>query len=232
MINSAALWPLLDPQWKDPKNWWKELATASGRKDYDWAHLTKRYWPTRVNKKCQQDPSLSVAHGCFWRYHPARAWAWELRLQDEIRPDFRIEEPPYHPGGHDLGDGGDPPHRDAFLREQPGDALSAIEKETIRRMGRGKSRGRVAELRILEPGLWSAHAGAIWEMELRLAEKQGAELRILAPDEPEARAEFEATHPEKAHRRKQLLATFAPRIGLFANEDAEDSVEENVEDDT
>ena len=63
-----------------------------------------RYWPSRVNEKCQEDPSLSVAHSCFWRYHPERAWAWELRLQQEIGPDFRIEEPPYRPGGRDLGD--------------------------------------------------------------------------------------------------------------------------------
>jgi hypothetical protein len=232
MINSAALWPLLDPQWKDPKNWWKELATASGRKDYDWAHLAIRYWPTRVDKKCQQDPSLSVAHGCFWRYHPERAWAWELRLQDEIHPDFRIEEPPYRPGARNLGDAGDTLHREAFLRDQRKAALSAIEKEAIRRMGRGKSRGQLAELSILEPGLWAAHAGAIWEMELRLAEKQGAELRILAPDEPEARAAFEAKYPEKVRRREELLATLVPRIGLFANEDAHDDVEVSVEDDT
>jgi len=32
MINSAALWPLLEPQWKDPKKWWKELATAKERR--------------------------------------------------------------------------------------------------------------------------------------------------------------------------------------------------------
>jgi hypothetical protein len=65
MINSAALWPLLEPQWKDPKKWWKELATAKGKKDYDWSHLAMRYWPTRVDAKCQEDPSLGVAHGCF-----------------------------------------------------------------------------------------------------------------------------------------------------------------------
>ncbi len=102
MINSAAIWPLLDPQWKAPRKWWKELATATGRKDYDWSHLAMRYWPDRVDRKCQKDPSLGVAHGCFWRYHPERAWIWELRLQDEIGPDFRIEEEPYRPGGRDL----------------------------------------------------------------------------------------------------------------------------------
>ncbi|TNF28010.1 MAG: BREX-6 system adenine-specific DNA-methyltransferase PglX [Deltaproteobacteria bacterium] len=93
MVNSAALWPVLAPQWRDPKGWWKELAEAKGRKDYDWAHLAARYFPDRVDKKCKDDPSLAVAHGCFWRYHPDRALSWELRLQDEIGPDFILEEP-------------------------------------------------------------------------------------------------------------------------------------------
>ena len=109
MINSAALWPLLAPLWSDPKKWWKQLAAAEG-KDYDWAHLAQRYFPKRVDGKCRTDPSLAVAHGCFWRYHPAKAYAWELRLQDEIRPDFRIEEP-------DAA-----LHRAAFLRDHPDEA--------------------------------------------------------------------------------------------------------------
>jgi hypothetical protein len=121
MINSAALWPLLDPQWKDPKKWWGELSKPSGRKDYDWSHLSARYWPERVDAKCQEDPSLGVAHGCFWRYHPARAYAWELRLQDEIGPDFRIEEP-----DADV-------HRAAFLRDQPMEAEAIRAKEEKRR---------------------------------------------------------------------------------------------------
>ena len=92
MINAAALWPLLEPQWKDPKKWWRELANAEGKKDYDWAHLAKRYFPDCVDAKCKIDPSLAVAHGIFWKYHPARAYQWELRLQDEIRPDFTLDE--------------------------------------------------------------------------------------------------------------------------------------------
>lgn len=92
MVNAAVLWPLLDPMWKDPKKWWKELATAKDRKDYDWSHQAARYFPTRVDEKCQKDPSLAVAHGCFWKYHPEKAYQWELRLQDEIGPDFRITE--------------------------------------------------------------------------------------------------------------------------------------------
>lgn len=228
MINSAALWPLLEPQWKDPKKWWKELATASGRKDYDWSHLAIRYWPGRVDRKSQQDPSLGVAHGCFWRYHPEHAWTWELRLQDEIGPAFRIEEPPYRPSGRDLGDAGNVPHRDAFLRDQPKAALAAIEREATRRMGRGKSRKVVPEMRILETGLWPAHAEALWEMELRLAERQGAEIRILAPDEPAARAAFEAAHPERVHDRKSFLASLVPAVELFDDEDADESEEEDT----
>ncbi len=92
MINSAALWPLLYPQWDKPKAWWKELAQAKKGKDYDWAHLAARYFPTRVDDKCKDDPSLGVAHGCFWKYHAAVAYKWELRLQDEITPDFTIDE--------------------------------------------------------------------------------------------------------------------------------------------
>ncbi|WP_218940479.1 BREX-6 system adenine-specific DNA-methyltransferase PglX [Streptomyces sp. Ru87] len=230
MINSAALWPLLDPQWKDPRKWWKELSTAQGRKDYDWSHLAMRYWPTRVDRKCRQDPSLAVTHGCFWRYHPGRAWCWELRLQDEIGPGFKIEEAPSQLGGRDRGDDGDRLHRDAFLRDHPTKALAAIEKEAVRRMGRGKSRKLVPEMRIFETGLWSAHAEALWEMELRLAEKQGAELHILAPDEPEARAAFESQYPQKVRARKDFLADLVPPVELFENEDAYDdavTTEEN-----
>ncbi len=121
MINSAALWPLLEPQWKEPKKWWKELCAAEGRKDYDWAHLAKRYFPERVDEKCKVDPSLAVAHGCFWKYHPAKAYAWELRLQDEIRPDFLIEEE------------GAAEARSRFLDAHPDEAKALYEKEMVRR---------------------------------------------------------------------------------------------------
>jgi hypothetical protein len=188
MINSAALWPLLEPQWKDPKKWWKELASAQGKKDYDWAHLAMRYWPNRVDDKCQKDPSLAVAHGCFWRYHPERAWAWELRLQQEIGPDFRIEEAPYRPGGRDLGDQGDAPHRQAWLAKHPNEALAAIEKEAKRRCGQGDKKQIVSEMSILEIGLWSVIPEKVSAMEKRLAEKQGALFSLRAPDEAEGRA--------------------------------------------
>jgi hypothetical protein len=126
MINSAALWPLLAPQWNDPKKWWKQLCLAEGRKDYDWAHLAKRYFPTRVDAKCKVDPSLAVAHGCFWRYHPAKAFAWELRLQDEIREGFTIDEP-----GSDEA-------RAEYLRTGGEEADAAREKERVRRERKAK----------------------------------------------------------------------------------------------
>lgn len=121
MVNSAALWPLLEPQWKEPKKWWKELANAQGKKDYDWSHLAARYFSTRVRKKCHDDPSLAVAHKCFWELHPAKAYAWELRLQDEIRPDFTIDEP-----GSDEA-------RAAFLKEHAREAREILAKELKRR---------------------------------------------------------------------------------------------------
>ncbi|HEY4014317.1 MAG TPA: DNA methyltransferase [Polyangiaceae bacterium] len=121
MVNSAALWPLLEPQWKEPKKWWKELANAEGKKDYDWSLVAARYFPTRVRKKCQDDPSLAVAHECFWELHPAKAYAWELRLQDEIRPDFTIDEP------------GSKGARDKFLAEHHREARDIVSKELKRR---------------------------------------------------------------------------------------------------
>ena len=72
IINSAALWPLLSSQWKNPKKWWKELCTPDGRKDYDWAHLAARYFPTRIDEKCPTGPSPGMAHHCFWKYHPPK----------------------------------------------------------------------------------------------------------------------------------------------------------------
>jgi hypothetical protein len=141
MVNSAALWPLLEPQWKDPKKWWKELATAKARKDYDWSHLAKRYFPERVEAKCKEDPSLAVAHGCFWRLHPSKAYAWELRLQDEIRPDFTIDE-----AGSDAA-------RAAFLADSPDEARRIREKEQRRRR-KAKKKGKSKNLSLFndEPG--------------------------------------------------------------------------------
>jgi Eco57I restriction-modification methylase len=227
MVNSAALWPLLEPQWKDPKKWWKELAGAKGKKNYDWSHLAMRYWPDRVDKKCQEDPSLGVAHGCFWKYHPARAWAWELRLQDEIGPDFRIDEAPYR------GDGGSDAHRAAYLEASPEEALQAIEKEVLRR--KRKQKTSQESLAVLEAGFWAAVPELCWDLELRIIEKQSADFHLQATDEPTARAAFEAERPERVKARQHLLLKVQPKQELFAD-NADDSADghseaENGEDD-
>ena len=214
MINSAALWPLLLPLWKAPKKWWTELCKSKGRRDYDWSHLAMRYWPTRVDAKCQDDPSLGVAHGCFWAYHPERAWAWELRLQDEIGPDFRIEESSYR------GDGGDAPHRAAYLHDHSVDAMAAVEKEALRRLAKlrkpiyetklkeleatdltpakAKKQAKahaeqttLPALTLLEPGLWTDHA-ACEVLEAKITRKQKGPFQLLAPDAPDRPAPAEA----------------------------------------
>jgi hypothetical protein len=172
MINAAALWPLLEPQWKDPKKWWKELATAKGRKDYDWAHLAMRYGRRVVDEKCRTDPSLGVAHGSFWRTTPSGPGLGSCGCRRRIGEDFCIEEAPYRPGGHDDRDEGDRAHREAWLRDHPREALAAVEMEAVRRMGRGKARRVVSDMRILESGLWTALPDQVWAMELRIAEKQ------------------------------------------------------------
>jgi len=212
MINSAALWPLLEPQWKDPKKWWKALVAAKGKKDYDWSHLAMHYWPTRVDKKCQTDPSLGVAHGCFWKYHPVRAWAWELRLQDEIGSSFRIEETSCR------GDGGDAEHRAAYLHNHPSEALEAVEKEVLRR--RKKQKRPQSDLTLLESGVWSSIPEECWDLEMRLSKKQKSEFRLLAPDEPKSRAEFEQQNPAEVEARKKLLKK-PKQMSLLADADDE-----------
>ncbi|MEO1369312.1 MAG: SAM-dependent methyltransferase, partial [Acidobacteriota bacterium] len=122
MIHAAALWPLLGPQgWKKPRAWWSELCRAKGKKDYDWSRTAARYFPQRVAEKCRDDPSLAVAHGSFWRNHPAKAYAWELRLQDEIGPDFTLDE-----ADSDA-------LRAAFLESKPGEAADIEAAEMKRR---------------------------------------------------------------------------------------------------
>jgi hypothetical protein len=119
--NSAILWPLFEPQWKEPKKWWKELVIAEGQNDYDWANLAAQYFPKHVDEMCKTDPSLAVAYGCFWKYHPAKVYAWEVRLQDEILPDFPIEE-------EGVGTA-----RKRYLQENAGEMKAAYDKEIVRR---------------------------------------------------------------------------------------------------
>jgi hypothetical protein len=48
------------PKWqKDLKACWDKLVKG----DYDWAHLAYTIWPTRVEKACQTDRSIAIAHG-------------------------------------------------------------------------------------------------------------------------------------------------------------------------
>jgi hypothetical protein len=225
MINAAALWPLLESQWKDPKKWWKELANATGKKDYDWSHLAMRYWPARVDAKCQQDPSLGVAHGCFWRYHPARAWAWELRLQDEIGADFRIEEKPYR-GGTVTDDAGDSPHRARHLQDHGQEAIDAVEKEVLRRARKHKQ--PQASITLLESGLWSALPASCWALELRMSEKQGIEFMLHAPDEAAARAAWERANPALVQQRHQLVASLQP-LKLDLGDDDDEAAGEDTD---
>jgi hypothetical protein len=88
-----------------------------------------RYFPKRVEAKCVEDPSLAVAHGCFWRLHPEKAYAWELRLQDEIRPDFTLDEE-----GSDAA-------REKLLEERARQAAEIQEKERARRERKARKAG-------------------------------------------------------------------------------------------
>ena len=214
MINSAALWPLLAAQWKDPAKWWQQLTAAQGKKDYDWSHLAMvRYSPMRVDAKCQADPSLGVAHGCFWKYHPQRAWTWELRLQDEIAQDFRIEEEPYR------GDGGDGPHRDAYIAENADEAFAAVAKELNRRLK--KHAGPIAQMQLLETGIWSAAAVPCWELEMKTIQKQQADFQLTAPYAEKSRSAYAKAHPQMAAQRAELLAAIQTGGLLFGDDDEE-----------
>ncbi|HLN06278.1 MAG TPA: hypothetical protein VK217_08370, partial [Acidimicrobiales bacterium] len=46
---------------------------------------------------------------------------------------------------------------------------------------------------------------ACYALELRLIEKQGADFFLLSPDARDARAAYEADHPEQVDRRRKLL---------------------------
>ena len=63
-----------------------------------------------------------------------------------------------------------------------------MEKEAIRRMGRGDNRQVVSEMRLLEAGLWSAIPEKVAAMEQRLSDRQGALFSLRAPDQAQGRA--------------------------------------------
>jgi hypothetical protein len=95
MVSSAALWPLLEPQWKDPKKWWAQIAARSGPKGthFDWSDTAKRYFPGRIARESERDPVLASAHRLLWKHHAELAYAWELRLREDTGTDFAITEP-------------------------------------------------------------------------------------------------------------------------------------------
>jgi hypothetical protein len=132
VVNSAALWPLLDPHWKDPKKWWTELATRNGPKGshFDWSSVAKRYFRTRVTDECVQDPVLATAHRVLWKHHPDIAYSWELRIQGNVGQEFTLNE-------DDAST-----YRAQFLRDN-GDAARKIDlAEAKRRERRSKERSR------------------------------------------------------------------------------------------
>ena len=190
MINSAALWPLLTPQWTKPKQWWKELASAKGRKDYDWAHLAARYFPERVDAQCQKDPSLGVAHGCFWRYHTERAWAWELRLGLEIEPGFTIDE-----ADSDSC-------RQAFLDNEPAKAVELLETEVKRRHRKDKELDRI-DVHLPVAGVWDALGKALVDLEVQATRHKSHKKPVTFPEPEGGREAWLAQHPQQAQRIEQ-----------------------------
>ncbi len=61
LITASPLWKLFRlPRWqKDLKACWDKLSKG----DYDWAHLAYSIWPSRVEKACEKDRSIAIAHG-------------------------------------------------------------------------------------------------------------------------------------------------------------------------
>ena len=61
LITASPLWKLFRlPNWqKDLKSCWEKLQNG----DFDWAHLARSIWPARVEKACETDRSLAIAHG-------------------------------------------------------------------------------------------------------------------------------------------------------------------------
>ncbi len=100
MVNSAALWELVLPLWKDPKKWWTSLSAPKGKKDFDWSHLAMRYWPARVMEKVEKDPSLAVAHSDYGTYkgrdlfaelHPEAAKKWDAQQNMQEKKQLELD---------------------------------------------------------------------------------------------------------------------------------------------
>jgi hypothetical protein len=60
LITASPLWKLFRfPKWqKDLRACWEKLEAG----DYDWAHLAYSIWPKRVEKVCETDRSIAIAH--------------------------------------------------------------------------------------------------------------------------------------------------------------------------
>ena len=69
-------------------------------------------------------------------------------------------------------------------------------------------------------------------METRLSERQGAEFRLIAPEEPAARAAYVAAHPELARARAAALAQLKPVAEMFSADDDEDEDGGDVDDES
>jgi len=63
----------------------------------------------------------------------------------------------------------------------------------------------------------------------RQEEKQGADFHLRAPDEPGARAVFEAAHPKRVKQREELLGGLQGRQGQLDIDDADDDPDEELE---
>ena len=87
-------------------------------------------------------------------------------------------------------------------------------------------------MRILEEGLWSTLPDEVWAMELRLSEQQGAEFRLLAPDELKARAAYEAADSSRAPGRLEFMRSLLPPDNWFGEADDEDEDEEEAIEET
>lgn len=88
-VHAAALWPLLDPQWKDPRKIWRELARGDGKRHWDWSRTAARYFPARVQQRCVRDASIAAAQGHFPALHPELAAHWAHKLGAQRSPRRR-----------------------------------------------------------------------------------------------------------------------------------------------
>ena len=150
-----------------------------------------------MEQACQKDPSLAVAHGCFWKYHTIHvranerhtkrhnrapcAWQWELQLQDELHPRFVLEETNHE----NL--------RTEYLENHPDDALVVLDREINRRFKiRNKfnkhnpkeKQKTIDSITLLHPGLWRLRPQQMKGLELKYTKKYNVPFFIYAPDKP------------------------------------------------